>query len=70
MNQPTNAVHVLIEEVRTAYETETTIGRILGRTKDPLERFLTDSYSLDQIKELLECVLVRKASPYGQLLRY
>lgn len=66
MSQPTNAVHVLIDEVRAAFETETTIGRILARTKESLERFLANPYSLDQIKESLARVLARKAIPYGQ----
>jgi hypothetical protein len=66
MSQPTNAVHVLIDEVRASFETETTIGRILARTKESLERFLANPYSLDQIKESLARVLARKAIPYGQ----
>lgn len=62
MNQVTNPVQELIAEVRSAFETETTIGRILGRTKESLERFLANAASLDQIKESL----ARKAIPYGQ----
>ena len=65
MSQPTNDVHVLIEEVRAAFETETTNGRILTRTKESLERFLANPYSLDQFKESLARVLARKAIPYG-----
>ena len=34
MNQSTDPVRDLIAEVRLAFEAETTIGRILGRTKD------------------------------------
>ena len=56
----------LIEEVRSAFETETTIGQILGRTKESLERFLANPAALDQIRQSLERVLARKAIPYGQ----
>jgi len=42
------------------------VGRILGRTKGCLERFLANPNSLDQIKASLERVLDRKAVPYGQ----
>ena len=66
MNQTTNPVQVLIEEMRSAFETETTIGRILGRTKESLERLLANPASLDRIKESLARVLARKAIPYGQ----
>jgi hypothetical protein len=66
MSPITNPVQALIEEVRSAFETETTIGRILGRTKESLEGFLANPASLDQIKESLARVLARKAIPYGQ----
>lgn len=66
MNQSTDAVQSLIAEVRSTFETETTINRILDRTKDSLERFLANPASLDQIKESLARVLSRKAIPYGQ----
>ncbi len=66
MNQVANPVQDLIAEVRSAFETETTVGRILGRTKGCLERFLANPNSLDQIKASLERVLDRKAVPYGQ----
>ena len=66
MSRSTNPVQELIEEVRSAFETETTIGRILGRTKECLERFLANPASLGQIKQSLERVLARKAIPYGQ----
>ena len=66
MNQATNPVQELIAEVRLGFETETTISRILGRTKKSLERFLANPASLDQIKESLARVLGRKAIPYGQ----
>lgn len=62
----TNPVQELIAEVRSAFETETTIGQLLGRTKESLERFLANPASLDQIKESLARVLARKAIPYGQ----
>jgi predicted metal-dependent enzyme (double-stranded beta helix superfamily) len=66
MDQVTNPVQELIAEVRFAFETETTIGRILGRAKDCLERFLANPTSLDHIKESLARVLARQAVPYGQ----
>ncbi len=66
MSQSGNPVQVLIAEVRSAFETETTIPRILGRTKESLERFLANPASLDQIKESLARVLAGKAIPYGQ----
>jgi predicted metal-dependent enzyme (double-stranded beta helix superfamily) len=66
MNQVTNPVQVLIEELRCAFENETTIGQILGHAKRSLERFLANPASLDQIKESLARVLARKAIPYGQ----
>ncbi|MEX0805524.1 MAG: hypothetical protein WD688_19720 [Candidatus Binatia bacterium] len=66
MNQVTNPVQDLIAEVCSAFETETTIGRLLGRTKESLERFLAKPDSLDQIKESLARVLARQAVPYGQ----
>ena len=66
MSRSTNPVQELIEEVRSAFETETTLARILGRTKDCLERFLANPASLGQIKQSLERVLARKAIPYGQ----
>jgi len=59
-------VQELIEEVRSAFETETTLARILGRTKECLERFLANPASLGQIKQSLERVLARKTVPYGQ----
>ena len=66
MNQVTNPVQDLIAEARSAFETETMIARILGRTKESLERFLASPASLDQVKESLASVLARKAIPYGQ----
>jgi predicted metal-dependent enzyme (double-stranded beta helix superfamily) len=66
MSQSTDPVRTLIGEVRSVFETETTISRILGRTKQSLERFLTNPASLDQVKESLARVLARKAIPYGQ----
>jgi predicted metal-dependent enzyme (double-stranded beta helix superfamily) len=59
-------VSILIEEVRAAFEAETTIDRILARTKQSLERFLANPATLDQIKQSLARVLDRKAIPYGQ----
>ncbi len=66
MDQVTNPVQELIAEVRLAFETETTISRILGRTKESLERFVANPRSLDQIKESQARVLARQAVPYGQ----
>ena len=66
MDQVTNPVQDLIAEVCSAFETETTIGRLLGRAKESLERFLAKPDSLDQIKESLARVLARQAVPYGQ----
>jgi predicted metal-dependent enzyme (double-stranded beta helix superfamily) len=66
MSSLSGPVQVLIEEVRAAFETETTMGRLLGRAKESLERFLANPDSLHQIKESLERVLARKAVPYGQ----
>ena len=66
MTQEPNPVQDLIAETRSAFETETTIDRILGRTKASLERFLANPDSLDQVKESLARVLTRKAIPYGQ----
>src|SRR5512135_3623756 len=66
MSQSTNPVQDLIAEVRSTFETATTIGRILDRTKESLERFLANPASLDQIKESQARVLSRKAIPYGQ----
>jgi len=66
MDQVINPVQELIAEVRLAFETETTIGRLLGRTKESLGRFLANPNSLDQIKDSLAHVLARKAIPYGQ----
>jgi predicted metal-dependent enzyme (double-stranded beta helix superfamily) len=66
MSQSTDPVRTLIGEVRSVFETETTISRILGRTKQSLERFLTNPASLHQVKESLARVLARKAIPYGQ----
>ena len=66
MTQSTDPVQDLIAELRSAFETETTIGRILGRSKVSLERFLANPASLDRIKESLARVLSQKAIPYGQ----
>lgn len=66
MNPSTDPVPRLITEVCSTFETETTISRILGRTKEALERFLANPASLDQVKESLARVLSRKAIPYGQ----
>jgi predicted metal-dependent enzyme (double-stranded beta helix superfamily) len=66
MSQSTDPAQDLIVELRSAFETETTISRILGRSKESLERFLAHPASLDQIKESLAKVLSRKAIPYGQ----
>jgi predicted metal-dependent enzyme (double-stranded beta helix superfamily) len=66
MNSIADPVPILIEEVRAAFEAETTIGQILARTKQSLERFLANPAALDQIKQSLARVLARKAIPYGQ----
>jgi hypothetical protein len=66
MNSIADPVPILIEEVRAAFEAETTIARILARTKQSLERFLANPASLDQVKQSLARVLARKAIPYGQ----
>ena len=66
MTPSTDPVQDLIAELRSAFETETTVGRILGRSKECLERFLANPASLDRIKESLARVLSRKAIPYGQ----
>ena len=66
MSAATNPAQVLIEEVRSGFETETTIARILHRTKQSLERFLANPASLDEIKASLARVLAQKAVPYGQ----
>ena len=65
MSPATNPVQDLIAEVRSAFETETTIGRLLGRTKESLERFLANPASLDQVKESLASVLAERRSPTG-----
>lgn len=59
-------VEELIAGVRAAFETETTIGQILQRTKESLERFLAHPEALDHVKESLGRVLARKSVPYGQ----
>jgi hypothetical protein len=59
MNQVTNPVQDLVAELRFAFETETTIGRILGRVKESLERFLANPSSLIR-SESLGGVLARK----------
>jgi predicted metal-dependent enzyme (double-stranded beta helix superfamily) len=66
MNLVANPVEVLISAVRLAFETETTIDRLLGQTKEALQQFLANPNSLDQIKESLARVLDRRAIPYGQ----
>ena len=66
MTQSTDPVQELIVALRSAFETETTISRILGRSKESLERFLANPASLNQIKDSLTRVLSRKAIPYGQ----
>jgi predicted metal-dependent enzyme (double-stranded beta helix superfamily) len=66
MHQTNNPVEELITETRAAFETETTVGRILERTKKSLERFLANPASLDHVKESLARVLARKSIPYGQ----
>ena len=66
MNQANNPVEELITETRAAFETETTVGRILERTKKSLERFLANPASLDRVKDSLARVLARKSIPYGQ----
>jgi hypothetical protein len=48
MSRLSNPVQDLIAEIRSAFETETTIGRLLGRAKQSLERFLANPASLDQ----------------------
>jgi predicted metal-dependent enzyme (double-stranded beta helix superfamily) len=68
ISQSSDPVQSLIVEVRSTFETETTINRILARTKESLERFLANPAALDQIKESLARVLSRKAIPYGQPL--
>jgi hypothetical protein len=66
MNQTSQPVEALIAETRAAFESESTIGRILERTKQSLERFLANPASLDCVKESLARVLARKSIPYGQ----
>ena len=66
MNQANNPVEELITETRAAFETETTVGRILERTKESLEQFLANPASLDHVKASLARVLARKSIPYGQ----
>jgi hypothetical protein len=66
MNPTNHPVEALIAETRAAFETESTIGRILERTKESLERFLAHPASLDHVKESLARVLARKSIPYGQ----
>ena len=66
MNQTNDPVEELIAETRAAFETETTVGRILERTKKSLERFLANPASLDHVKDSLARVLARKSIPYGQ----
>jgi predicted metal-dependent enzyme (double-stranded beta helix superfamily) len=66
MSQSSDPVQELIVETRSVFETETTISRILERTKESLERFLANPASLGQVKESLGRVLARKAIPYGQ----
>ena len=66
MNQANNPVEELVTETRAAFETETTVGRILERTKKSLERFLANPASLDHVKDSLARVLARKSIPYGQ----
>jgi hypothetical protein len=66
MHQANNPVEELITETRAAFETETTVGRILERTKESLEQFLANPASLDHVKASLARVLARKSIPYGQ----
>jgi predicted metal-dependent enzyme (double-stranded beta helix superfamily) len=66
MNPTNHPVEALIAETRAAFETESTIGRILERTKESLERFLAHPAALDHVKESLARVLARKSIPYGQ----
>jgi predicted metal-dependent enzyme (double-stranded beta helix superfamily) len=47
MSVATTAVSLFVEEVRAAFETETTIDRILQRTKESLERLLVRPDCLD-----------------------
>jgi predicted metal-dependent enzyme (double-stranded beta helix superfamily) len=66
MTETSHPVEELIIETRAAFETESTIGRILERTQESLEWFLANPVSLAQIKESLARVLARKSIPYGQ----
>jgi len=66
MNQTSQPVEQLIAEARAVFETETTVGRILERTKESLERFLANPAALGQVKESLARVLAKKSIPYGQ----
>jgi predicted metal-dependent enzyme (double-stranded beta helix superfamily) len=66
MDPMSHPVEALIGATRAAFETETTVGRILERTKESLERFLADPASLGHVKESLKRVLARKSIPYGQ----
>jgi len=66
MDPMSHPVEELIAATRAAFETETTVGRILERTKESLVRFLADPASLGHIKESQARVLARKSIPYGQ----
>ncbi|MGB7947271.1 MAG: hypothetical protein WCH75_06285 [Candidatus Binatia bacterium] len=66
MDPMSHPVEELIAATRDGFETETTVARILERTKDSLERFLANPASLGHIKESQARVLARKSIPYGQ----
>jgi predicted metal-dependent enzyme (double-stranded beta helix superfamily) len=66
MNPTNQPVEQLIADTRAVFETETTVKRILERTKESLKRFLANPAALGQIKESLARVLARKSIPYGQ----
>jgi len=51
MNPTDQPVEQLIADTRAVFETETTVGRILERTKESLERFLANPAALGQVKE-------------------
>jgi len=66
MDPTSHPVEELIAATRAAFETKTTVKRILERTKESLERFLANPASLGHIKESQARVLARKSIPYGQ----
>jgi hypothetical protein len=66
MNSTDQPVEQLIADTRAVFETETTVHRILERTKAALECFLANPAALGQVKESLARVLAKKSIPYGQ----